>query len=121
MKHSVLKVHQEDNVMVALENLKAGAVMQLDSGALILTNDIPAKHKFFLQDMTAGDDVIMYGVLVGKVAGNIQRGELMTTENVKHAAGDFTVKDNRKVSWNCPDAAPGQSRRVFSVLCFHLQ
>ena len=121
MKHSVLKVHQEDNVMVALENLKAGTVLQLDSGAVILRDDIPAKQKFFLQDMQAGDEVIMYGVLVGKVVGNIQCGGLMTTENVKHAAGNYTVKDSRKIGWNRRDTALIKSRRLFSVLCFHLQ
>ncbi len=110
MKHSVLKVHKDDNVMVALESLKAGTVLQLDSGAVILRDDIPAKQKFFLQDMPAGDEVIMYGVLVGKTTGDIQRGGLMTTQNVKHAAGDFTVKDNRKVSWNRPDTTAWHNR-----------
>jgi altronate hydrolase len=110
MKHSVLKVHQEDNVMVALENLKAGTVLQLDSGSVTLTEDIPAKHKFFLQHMSAGDEVIMYGVLVGKAVCDIPSGGLMTTQNVKHAAGDFTVKDNRKVSWNRPDTTAWRNR-----------
>jgi altronate hydrolase len=105
MKHSVLKVHQEDNVMVALENLEAGTHLQLDSGSVLLTDDIPAKHKFFLQDMSTGDEVIMYGVLVGKAVGNIKRGGLMTTQNVKHAAGDFTVTDNRNISWSRPDVS----------------
>jgi len=96
--------------MVALENLKAGTDLQTDSDSVILTDDIPAKHKFFLQDMSAGDEVIMYGVLVGKAIGNIQRGGLMTTENVKHAAGNYTVKDSRKISWNRPDIASWHNR-----------
>ena len=96
--------------MVALENLNAGTVLQLDSGAVILRDDIPAKQKFFLQDMSAGDEVIMYGVLVGKTIGNIQCGGLMTTENVKHAAGNYTVKDSRKISWNLPDITQWHNR-----------
>lgn len=102
--------------MVALENLKAGSVLQTDSGPVVLVDDIPAKHKFFLQDMSAGDHVIMYGVLVGKAVGSILRGGLMTTENVKHAAGNFTVKDNRKISWNRPDTTAWHNR---TFLGFH--
>lgn len=110
MKHAVLKVHQEDNVMVALENLSAGTELSTDSGSVILIDNIPAKHKFFLQNMSAGDEVIMYGVLVGKSVGNIRRGGLLTTENVKHAAGIYTVKDKRKIDWNRPDTAPWRNR-----------
>ena len=39
----------------------------------ILQNDIPAKHKFFTQDMHAGDKVIMYGVLVGKTQFDVPK------------------------------------------------
>ena len=110
MNHTILKVHPDDNVMVALVNLEKNTSIVTDMGSFTLYSDIPAKHKFFLNAMKTGEDVIMYGVLVGKVAGNIQRGELMTTENVKHAAGDFTVKDSRKVSWNRPDTTSWHNR-----------
>ncbi|MGL6267461.1 MAG: UxaA family hydrolase, partial [Chitinophagaceae bacterium] len=110
MKHTYLKVHPDDNVMVALVNLKAGAILQTDSGAVILSEDIAAKHKFFLQNMSTGDEVIMYGVLVGKVFENIKCGGLMTTQYVKHASGEFTVKDKRKTSWNSPDISHWSNR-----------
>jgi altronate hydrolase len=110
MKYSVLKVHSEDNVMVALENLRAGTELPTNSGTVILIDNIPAKHKFFLQNMSAGDEVIMYGVLVGKSVGNIRRGSLMSTENVKHAAGIYSVKDKRKIDWNRPDTAPWHNK-----------
>ena len=103
MKHTFLKVHPDDNVMVALVDLQKGARLETDDGNIMLAMDIPAKHKFFLNDMKAGDEVIMYGVLVGKATGSIPGGGLMTTENVKHASGIFTVKDKRNVNWNPPD------------------
>ena len=40
--------------------------------------------------MKAGDEVIMYGVLVGKAQNSIAAGGLMTTANIKHAADPFT-------------------------------
>ncbi len=105
MKHTFLKVHPDDNVMVALVDLQKGARLDTDDGSFMLAMDIPAKHKFFLNDMKGGDEVIMYGVLVGKATGSIPRGGLMTTENVKHASGNFTVKDKRNINWNPPDVS----------------
>ena len=57
-----------------------------------MTDDIPAKHKFFIQDMNAGDEVIMYGVLVGKAQNYIPKGGLMTTANIKHAAEPYAYR-----------------------------
>jgi altronate hydrolase len=110
MKKTVLKVHPADNVMVALENLTGGTDIPVNDGSVLLTENIPSKHKFFLQDMQPGDKVIMYGLLVGKAVSVIARGGLMTTENVKHAAGSFTVKDNRSISWQGPDVTPWHNR-----------
>jgi altronate hydrolase len=110
MKHTVLTVHPGDNVMVALEDLQKGTRVETGSGIITLTDDIPAKHKFFLNNMQPGDEVIMYGVLVGKTTSSVSRGGLMTTENVRHAAGTYTVKDNRNVNWDQPDITPWHKR-----------
>src|SRR5687768_4066520 len=66
MKQNVLKVHPGDNVLVALSNLANGARLTYLGQEYILQEDIPAKHKFFMADMNEGEEVIMYGVLVGK-------------------------------------------------------
>ncbi len=90
MKQTVLKVHPKDNVLVALKNLSKGEAVKYNDERYVLTDNIAAKHKFFVQDMKAGDEVIMYGVLVGKAQTDIPAGGLMTTENIKHAADPFT-------------------------------
>jgi len=41
-----------------------------------LVSNIPAKHKFATKDLTAGSQVMMYGVLVGKTSKPVRRGEL---------------------------------------------
>ncbi len=110
MKHTFLKVHPADNVIVALDNLAKGTRLSVEPNFITLMSDIPAKHKFFVNDMKAGDDVIMYGVLVGKTTVQIPTGGLMTTENVKHAAGIFTVKDKRNISWTKPDVSAWENR-----------
>ena len=64
MKHKVLKVHPRDNVIVALTSLSKGETISFEGVDYLLPEEIPAKHKFFMQDMKTGDEVIMYGVLV---------------------------------------------------------
>jgi len=66
MKRNVLKVHPKDNVLVALQNLTKGQTVSYEGADYILHDNIGAKHKFFEHDMHTGDEIIMYGVLVGK-------------------------------------------------------
>lgn len=97
-----LKIHPNDNVLVALKDLTSGTSFLMEDQQVTLPRDVAAKHKFFVHDMSKGDDVIMYGTLVGKVQSDISRGELMTTENTKHAAGLYTY-NGFNYKWQRPD------------------
>jgi altronate hydrolase len=99
-----LKIHPDDNVLVALKNLPSGTAISLNGDVLTLQEDIGAKHKFFINDMNAGDEVIMYGALVGKVQADIPKGRLMTTQNTKHAAGKYVYRGFRS-KWHAPDVS----------------
>src|SRR5881396_1792367 len=98
----VLKIHPGDNVLVALTDLAAGSAIDFENEDFLLLQNVGAKHKFFTRDMKAGEEVIMYGSLVGKVQCNVSRGELMTTANTKHAAGSYGYH-GLKNSWEQPD------------------
>ena len=109
MKHKVLKVHSKDNVIVALTNLTKGETISFEGADYLLQEDIPAKHKFFMQDMKAGDEVIMYGVLVGKAQITITKGSRMSTENIKHAAEPYTYRKTN-FEWHAPDVSKFKGR-----------
>lgn len=102
MKRNVLKVHPKDNVLVALQPLVKGQVVEYDGSEYTLQDNIGAKHKFFEKDMQTGDDIIMYGVLVGKAQRDIPKASLMTTENTKHAADPFVYRPFQ-YKWQPPD------------------
>src|SRR5437762_2179718 len=102
MKQIVLKVHPKDNVLVALKNLAKEEAIVFGGQEYILQDNIPAKHKFFTKDMNAGDEVIMYGVLVGEVQNFIPRGGLMSIANVKHAAQPYDYRGS-DYHWHAPD------------------
>ncbi len=108
--NKALKIYPTDNVAVALSNLYQGDTVQFNGQAIYLLENIPAKHKFALQDMHAGDAVTMYGVLVGRAQNFILKGGLITTSNVHHAADQYIVKENRSVGWQAPDVSRWQNR-----------
>ena len=109
MKHKVLKVNPKDNVIVALTDLKKGETISFEGDEYVLQENINAKHKFFTTDLDTGDEIIMYGVLVGKAQSFIPRGGLMTTTNTKHAADPFTYRA-AKYEWHAPDVSKFKGR-----------
>ena len=104
MKKKLVKVHPDDNVLVALTNLMKGEVLTYDGEEFILQDDIPAKHKFVTKDLKAADVVVMYGVMVGKAQSDIAKGGIISTVNLKHAAEPFIYRKT-DFSWTAPDVA----------------
>ena len=100
----VLKVHPNDNVLVALTNLTKGETISYGDQSYILQDNISAKHKFTTVDLKVGDNITMYGVLVGKANAPIPAGGLIATTNVKHAVNEFQTRE-RKLNWKAPDVS----------------
>ncbi|MFN4365706.1 UxaA family hydrolase [Chryseobacterium hispalense] len=92
MQKKVLKVNPKDNVIVALLDLPAGESVHLDGTDYTVIKDIKAKHKFAAVDFEEGDHIIMYSVIVGKANQPIKKGEVITTENVKHQSAKVEGK-----------------------------
>lgn len=104
MQNSVLKIDPKDNVLIALTDLHKGERITYLNHVYILTSDVPAKHKFATQEVSAGGDVVMYGVLVGKAREPIQAGEVLTTRNVRHESSRYS-ESSRRYEWNPPDVS----------------
>ncbi|MDR3711253.1 MAG: altronate dehydratase family protein [Puia sp.] len=109
MKQRVLKVHPDDNVLVALSDLPKGETILFENTEYILQDAIKAKHKFATVALQPGDSITMYGVLVGKAQSAIPQGGLISTGNVKHASSDFTVGE-RHTDWVKPDVSKFEGR-----------
>ncbi|WP_299780561.1 UxaA family hydrolase [uncultured Formosa sp.] len=102
MENKIIKVHVDDNVAVALTDIKAGEVLTLNSLNYIATTFTKAKHKIALHKFNVGDAIKMYGVLVGKASQFIEKGEVLTTKNVKHQSAKVSGKTESFV-WNAPN------------------
>lgn len=109
LKKRVIKLHPNDNVLVALTDLEKGVTVVFDNESFVMQDTIKAKHKFYMSDYQSGDEIIMYGVLVGKVQSNVAKGSLMTTDNLKHAAEPYGFRQV-DFSWNPPDVSKYKNR-----------
>jgi altronate hydrolase len=109
MQKKVLKVNPKDNVIVALLDLPAGESVHLDGTEYTVVKDIKAKHKFAAVDFEDGDHIIMYGVIVGKANRFIRKGEVITTENVKHQSAKVVGKTDT-LGWTPPNVDKWKDR-----------
>jgi altronate hydrolase len=100
--YKVIKVHPNDNAIVALEDIPTGATVVYENKTYKIVDDVAAKHKFYQSNMVAGDSVTMYGVLVGKVQEAVTTGMRMTTTNLHHAAEPYAFRPYN-YSWTPPN------------------
>jgi altronate hydrolase len=107
---SVLRLDAKDNVLVALTDLRKGENVSFLGNGYVLSGDVPAKHKFVTQDVNAGGEIIMYGVLVGHAVENLRRGDLLSTRNIRHAAASFRETESVAAHWTPPDVSTWANR-----------
>jgi altronate hydrolase len=106
-----LQVHPQDNVLVALADLKQGEEVAVAGRSVKLATDVPAKHKFATASLGSGDAVVMYGVTVGKAVMPIRPGEAVTTKNVRHHAAAVEGKSAAaQYQWTPPDVSRWRQR-----------
>ncbi|WP_234568025.1 UxaA family hydrolase [Rhodohalobacter sp. 614A] len=104
MSKSTLQIHPDDNLLVALTDLEAGEAVFGGDQTVTVMESVPAKHKLALYDLKAGDKIYMYGVLVGTVTEDVPQGGLLTTQNTKHEASQYSIGHAQK-NWTAPDVS----------------
>lgn len=85
-----IKIHEQDNVAVALKEIKKAISIQLNNGQVVSINDdIPAGHKFALMDIKSGHEVVKYGTRIGFATEDIHTGAWVHTHNIRTALSDL--------------------------------
>ena len=105
----VLKVAPEDTLVVALRDLRKGEVVEVAGETYELATDVDAKHKFAARNLSPGELVRMYGVVVGEATQAIKRGELTHVHNLAHRSAEFG-EQTESFSWEAPDVATWRKR-----------
>ncbi len=109
MSKNYVQIDPKDNLIVAITNLAKGTKTAVAGKEIVLKEAIKGKHKFALNNFNVGDEIFMYGVLIGKAVLPIKEGEAITTENIKHASADFN-DINEKFVWTAPDISNFEGR-----------
>lgn len=102
--HKTLKVHPNDNLIVVLENLEAGAAIEVEGEVITLPAAVERKHKFVQHTILAQQEIKMYGVIVGKANVDLPQGTVITTANVSHKTSKVTQRVPR-LDWAKPDVS----------------
>ncbi|WP_202907537.1 UxaA family hydrolase [Mariniblastus fucicola] len=108
MSSSFLRVNPADDLIVALQDLEVGTEIKIDSSEHCrIVEAIPRKHKFVTRDVARGEQLRMYGVIVGEASRDIPAGSLLTMENLDHSSEPFHA-NRKQIDWAAPDVGDWQ-------------
>ncbi|PWH11442.1 altronate hydrolase [Bacteroidetes bacterium SCGC AAA795-G10] len=96
LKNKILKIHPKDNIVVALFDLKEGEILNLEDKKISLKTDVNKKHKFALKNLNKGENIYLYGVVVGKAIRPIKKGEAINSKNISHHTQEYYLPKNLK-------------------------
>jgi altronate hydrolase len=80
-----LRLHPDDDVVIAKRRLTAGVAVETDAGPVVLSTGVPAGHKIAIRARTIGEPVRRYGQIIGFASAVIARGDHVHQHNL--AAG----------------------------------
>jgi len=86
---NVLRVHENDNVVIAASPLSKGTVIEDQNQKITLLSDIPMGHKIATRDIKAGENIMRYGNPIGHATEDIPQGQYVHTHNVKTNLSDI--------------------------------
>lgn len=79
MERRCIKIHESDNVAVAISDAPKGTEVM---PGVVTTVDIPQAHKIALTDIPAGGEVRRYGVVLGTMKYDIPKGGWIHERNL---------------------------------------
>ena len=102
----LIQIHPNDNVAVALEDIRKGEEF-LVSGTLVkASEDIGRGHKIALQAIGAGQPVIKYGNPIGFAKEDIEKGSWVHVHNVRTGLSESVSYVYRHQIFPPPKTAP---------------
>ena len=78
-----IKINEMDNVIIALEPIKEGNLVETEGVSIKVLEDIGVGHKIAIKDITPKEDILKYGAPIGHATQSIQAGSLVHVHNTK--------------------------------------
>ncbi len=95
-KAQIIRLHPEDNVVVAADALPAGTHLETDN--LTCLEDIPAGHKLATRAIAVGEPVYKYSQVIGFATSDIPAGAHVHVHNcgVQEFQRDYAIGTDRR-------------------------
>ncbi len=123
-----LRIHENDNVIVAIQEIAAGTSVSVGDIQVTAKETIPAGHKMAICDILQGGDITKYGFRIGNAKEDIAAGAWIHTHNIKTALGDLleysyepietketSSPDATFMGYNRPDGKVGVRNEVWII------
>ncbi|HEY0990828.1 MAG TPA: altronate dehydratase family protein [Kofleriaceae bacterium] len=108
---STLRLHPDDDVVIAKLRLAAGTTVETDAGPVVLAANVPAGHKIATRARAAGEPVRRYGQVIGFASVAIAPGEHVHQHNL--TAGALEQRFEVAVDGVPTRAHPAAEMRMF--------
>ena len=87
MNRVAILLNTKDDVATALTALQAGQTIKVDleevTHQTLLLEDIEFGHKYALRDIAKGEEILKYGLPIGKALADISAGEWVHVHNCR--------------------------------------
>ncbi len=105
-----IKINKKDNVGVALCFISKGENVEIDGKKIEIKEDIKKGHKFSIETIESGKNIIKYGMPIGHSLKKIELGEWIHTHNLKTNLSDLDTYSYSNL--NDFDLEKNKSRKV---------
>lgn len=89
MTVNAILIDNRDNVVVLTSDIEAGETIDTGSMKLTATYRINMGHKAAIIPMSAGADIMKYGVVIGRASSHISKGEWVHTHNTEDITAEL--------------------------------
>jgi altronate hydrolase len=90
LENNALKIHEDDNVVIATQDVKKGEKVILNGETLCeAIADVEAGHKIALVSLASGEIVYRYGEPIVETTRSVEPGEWVHVHNTQPIPGDL--------------------------------
>jgi altronate hydrolase len=91
-QNAVIHLNPADNVAIARVALSPGQLLEVSGRSIRVTDAVPAGHKVAIDVISAGENVLRYGQVIGRARARTELGQHVHTHNVSFEELSFAYE-----------------------------
>ncbi|MGQ9604831.1 MAG: UxaA family hydrolase [Thermogutta sp.] len=105
MKARLIRLHPDDNVVVATGTIPKGTVVKLERVRLTAASNLRMGHKVAVRPIAEGEKVLKYGRPIGVATMNVEPGQWVHVHNMRSLY--ITTREQRGADPSQTEASEG--------------